>query len=97
MNVVGAGLAGSEAAWTLVRLGIPVRLFEMRPKRMTPAHGTDRFAEIVFDHHRIGFVIVAAIGIFQNFDALRAFDQHLHRTVGQLQQLQNLCRDADIV
>ncbi len=47
VNVVGGGLAGSEAAWTLLRLGVPVRLFEMRPGRMTPAHATDRFAEIV--------------------------------------------------
>ncbi len=47
VNVVGGGLAGSEAAWTLARLGVGVRLFEMRPKRQTPAHTTGLFAEIV--------------------------------------------------
>jgi methylenetetrahydrofolate--tRNA-(uracil-5-)-methyltransferase len=45
--VVGAGLAGAEAAWTLARLGLPVRLFEMRPAKMTPAHHTEKFAELV--------------------------------------------------
>ncbi len=47
VQVVGAGLAGAEAAWTLARLGLKVRLFEMRPIRMTPAHRTDKFAELV--------------------------------------------------
>ncbi len=45
--VLGAGLAGSEAAWQLARRGIPVRLHEMRPLKMTPAHQTGRAAEIV--------------------------------------------------
>ena len=45
--VVGAGLAGSEAAWQLARLGIDVELLEMRPETMTPAHRTSRAAELV--------------------------------------------------
>jgi methylenetetrahydrofolate--tRNA-(uracil-5-)-methyltransferase len=45
--VVGGGLAGSEAAWSLANAGIPVRLAEMRPGSTTPAHETDRFAELV--------------------------------------------------
>jgi methylenetetrahydrofolate--tRNA-(uracil-5-)-methyltransferase len=45
--VVGGGLAGSEAAWQLARLGYRVDLYEMRPTRPTPAHQTDRLAEIV--------------------------------------------------
>jgi methylenetetrahydrofolate--tRNA-(uracil-5-)-methyltransferase len=45
--VVGAGLAGSEAAWQIARRGVPVRLFEMRPVRTTPAHRTSDFAELV--------------------------------------------------
>ena len=65
MNVVGAGLAGSEAAWTLLRLGVPVRLFEMRPKRMTPAHGTDRFAEIVCSNYLGGEGETNAKGLLQ--------------------------------
>ena len=47
VTVVGAGLAGSEAAWQLLRRGIPVRLIEMRPEKTTPAHVTGGFAELV--------------------------------------------------
>ncbi len=45
--VVGAGLAGSEAAWQLAEAGVRVRLYEMRPRVSTPAHATDRCAELV--------------------------------------------------
>lgn len=45
--VVGGGLAGSEAAWQVARLGVDVTLYEMRPVRSTPAHQTDRLAELV--------------------------------------------------
>ncbi len=45
--VVGAGLAGSEAAYQLAKRGIRVKLFEMRPKKLTPAHKTGLFAELV--------------------------------------------------
>ncbi len=38
VTVVGAGLAGSECAWQLAKRGIPVRLIEMKPEKMTPAH-----------------------------------------------------------
>ena len=47
LTIIGAGLAGSEAAWQAARRGIPVRLYEMRPRKMTPAHRTDKFAELV--------------------------------------------------
>ncbi|WP_104991088.1 methylenetetrahydrofolate--tRNA-(uracil(54)-C(5))-methyltransferase (FADH(2)-oxidizing) TrmFO [Deinococcus sp. NW-56] len=47
ITVVGAGLAGSEAALAAARLGVRVRLFEMRPVKMTPAHRTGNFAELV--------------------------------------------------
>lgn len=47
VTVVGGGLAGSEAAYQLARRGIDVELYEMRPVTMTPAHHTDRFAELV--------------------------------------------------
>jgi methylenetetrahydrofolate--tRNA-(uracil-5-)-methyltransferase len=47
ITVVGAGLAGSEAAWQIAGAGIPVRLVEMRPNEMTPAHSTGDFGELV--------------------------------------------------
>lgn len=47
VHVIGAGLAGSEAAWQLIRRGVPVVLHEMRPVRQTDAHSTDGFAELV--------------------------------------------------
>ena len=47
VTIVGAGLAGCEAAWQLVRRGIPVRLVDMKPAKRSPAHKTDMFAELV--------------------------------------------------
>lgn len=47
VNVIGAGLAGSEAAWQIANMGVNVRLYEMRPAKMTPAHHTPKFAELV--------------------------------------------------
>ena len=46
-TVVGGGLAGSEAAWALAERGVHVTLYEMRPAVRTPAHHTDRLAELV--------------------------------------------------
>ena len=47
VHIIGAGLAGSEAAWQCARRGVAVELFEMRPARTTPAHQTEDFAELV--------------------------------------------------
>jgi methylenetetrahydrofolate--tRNA-(uracil-5-)-methyltransferase len=47
VHVIGAGLAGSEAAWQIAERGVEVVLHEMRPERMTPAHATGGFAELV--------------------------------------------------
>jgi methylenetetrahydrofolate--tRNA-(uracil-5-)-methyltransferase len=47
VTIVGGGFAGVEAAWAAARLGVPVRLYEMRPKRSTPAHKTGWLAELV--------------------------------------------------
>src|SRR6266536_5651608 len=47
VKIIGAGLAGSEAAWQCARRGVPVELYEMRPVRTTPAHQTGDFAELV--------------------------------------------------
>src|SRR3974377_2351596 len=47
IKIIGAGLAGSEAAWQCARRGLEVELFEMRPVRSTPAHQTGDFGELV--------------------------------------------------
>lgn len=47
ITIVGGGLAGTEAAWQAAERGVKVRLFEMRPRKMTPAHTTNRLAELV--------------------------------------------------
>ena len=47
LHIIGAGLAGSEAAWQAAQRGVRVALYEMRPHKMTPAHVSDRFAELV--------------------------------------------------
>ena len=47
IHIIGAGMAGSEAAWQAVNLGVPVILHEMRPKVGTDAHRTGGFAELV--------------------------------------------------
>src|SRR5436305_4939463 len=47
VRIIGAGLAGSEAAWQCARRGVLVELWEMRPVRSTPAHQTPHFAELV--------------------------------------------------
>ncbi len=47
VRIIGAGLAGTEAAWQCARRGVPVELYEMRPVRQTPAHQTAQFAELV--------------------------------------------------
>ena len=65
VTVVGGGLAGSEAAWILARLGVPVRLHEMRPKRMTPAHATEKLAEMVCSNSLGGEGPANAKGLLQ--------------------------------
>jgi len=47
ISILGGGLAGCEAAWQIARRGVPAVLYEMRPHRPTPAHRTDRLAELV--------------------------------------------------
>lgn len=72
VTVVGAGLAGSEAAWQLTRRGIPVRLVEMRPERMTPAHQSGDFAELVCSNSLRGAALENAVGLLK--EELRRLD-----------------------
>ena len=47
VQVIGAGMAGCEAAWQLAQRGVPVVLWEMKPQRFSPAHRSQGFAEVV--------------------------------------------------
>ncbi|NLM22339.1 MAG: methylenetetrahydrofolate--tRNA-(uracil(54)-C(5))-methyltransferase (FADH(2)-oxidizing) TrmFO [Peptococcaceae bacterium] len=63
--VVGAGLAGSEAAWQLAERGIDVELYEMRPLKTTPAHVTDKFAELVCSNSFRAAGLENAVGLLK--------------------------------
>ena len=65
VNVIGAGLAGSEATWQLARRGVRVRLHEMRPVRMTEAHRTHLFAELVCSNSLRNASIETAVGVLK--------------------------------
>ncbi|MBY6050361.1 FADH(2)-oxidizing methylenetetrahydrofolate--tRNA-(uracil(54)-C(5))-methyltransferase TrmFO [Cytobacillus firmus] len=65
VNVIGAGLAGSEAAWQLASRGIKVYLYEMRPVRQTPAHHTDKFAELVCSNSLRANTLTNAVGVLK--------------------------------
>ena len=65
VTVIGAGLAGSECAWQLAKRGIPVRLVEMKPKKMTPAHVSPYFAELVCSNSLRSDELANAVGLLK--------------------------------
>lgn len=65
VNVIGAGLAGSEAAWQLAEAGVPVNLYEMRPVKSTAAHHTADFAELVCSNSLRGNGLTNAVGVLK--------------------------------
>lgn len=65
VKVVGAGLAGCECAWQLAERGIPVRLFEMKPGKMTPAHSYAGFAELVCSNSLRSDELTNAVGLLK--------------------------------
>lgn len=72
VTVIGAGLAGCEATWQLIKRNIPVRLVEMRPKKESPAFHTDRFAELVCSNSLRSNAMNNAVGILK--EELRQID-----------------------
>ena len=65
VTVLGAGLAGSECAWQLARRGVRVRLVEMKPNKMTPAHSSPLFAELVCSNSLRSDELTNAVGLLK--------------------------------
>jgi len=65
VSVIGAGLAGSEAAWQLAERGVPVRLFDMKPERLSPAHASEDFAELVCSNSLRANTLGNAVGLLK--------------------------------
>ncbi|MFD0711261.1 FADH(2)-oxidizing methylenetetrahydrofolate--tRNA-(uracil(54)-C(5))-methyltransferase TrmFO [Paenibacillus sp. GCM10027626] len=65
VTVIGAGLAGSEAAWQIASQGVPVTLYEMRPQKQTPAHHTRYFAELVCSNSLRANGLTNAVGVLK--------------------------------
>ena len=77
INVIGAGLAGCEATWQLVKRGHEVNLYEMRPKKMTPAHKTSGFAELVCSNSLRSDALTNAVGVLK--EEMRMLDSLIMR------------------
>ena len=76
-TVVGAGLAGSEAAWQLARRGVAVTLFEMKPAKMTPAHHSPLMAELVCSNSLRSDRLTNAVGLLK--EEMRLLDSLIMR------------------
>ena len=77
VTVIGAGLAGSEAAWQLAQRGIHVTLREMKPQKTTPAHETEYFAELCCSNSLRSDQLENAVGLLK--EELRRLDSLIIR------------------
>ena len=77
VKVIGAGLAGVEAVWQLAKRGVPVELWEMKPKKYSPAHTKDYFAELVCSNSLKANRIENACGLLK--EEMRLFDSVVMR------------------
>lgn len=77
INVIGAGLAGSEAAYQIAKRGIPVKLYEMRGVKPTPQHKTNDFAELVCSNSFRGDSLTNAVGLLK--EEMRRLDSIIMR------------------
>ena len=75
VRVIGAGLAGCEATYQLVKRGIPVHLYEMRPIKSSPAHKTNDFAELVCSNSLRSDQLLNAVGVLK--EELRLLDSFI--------------------
>lgn len=78
VTIVGAGLAGCEAAWQLIKRNIPVKIIEMRPRVSSPAHHSDQFAELVCSNSLRSDSLQNAVGILK--EEMRQFDSIIMKT-----------------
>ncbi|MCM3736197.1 FADH(2)-oxidizing methylenetetrahydrofolate--tRNA-(uracil(54)-C(5))-methyltransferase TrmFO [Bacillus cytotoxicus] len=81
VNVIGAGLAGSEAAYQIAKRGVQVRLYEMRPVKQTPAHHTDKFAELVCSNSLRANTLTNAVGVIK--EEMRCMDSIIIRAADE--------------
>ena len=81
INVIGAGLAGCEAAMQIADRGIAVRLFEMKPQKRTPAHKTDLFGELVCSNSLKAMRVESAAGLIK--EEMRRLDSFLMKCADQ--------------
>ena len=81
INVIGAGLAGCEAAMQIADRGIAVRLFEMKPQKRTPAHKTDLFGELVCSNSLKAMRVESAAGLLK--EEMRRLDSFLMKCADQ--------------
>ncbi|ODG91175.1 MULTISPECIES: FADH(2)-oxidizing methylenetetrahydrofolate--tRNA-(uracil(54)-C(5))-methyltransferase TrmFO [Bacillaceae] len=81
INVIGAGLAGSEAAYQIAKRGIKVHLYEMRPVKQTPAHHTDKFAELVCSNSLRANTLTNAVGVLK--EEMRRLDSVIIRSADE--------------
>lgn len=81
VKIIGAGLAGAEAAWQLARRGVKVELYEMRPRKFTPAHSTAGFAELVCSNSFRAAGLENAVGLLK--EEMRRMNSLIIRTADQ--------------
>ena len=83
VTVIGAGRAGSEATWQLAKRGIHVDLYEMRPKKETPAHETGEFAELVCTNSMRSNQLSNAVGLLK--EEMRHLDSLIMKAADKTQ------------
>ncbi len=81
VNVIGAGLAGCEAAYQIAKRGVKVRLFEMKPEKKSPAHKSDLFAELVCSNSLRSHQIFNAVGLLK--EEMRRLDSLIMRAADE--------------
>ena len=86
VTIIGGGLAGCEAAWQLAKMNIEVTLYEMRPKKQTPAHRTSFLAELVCSNSLRSDRLENAVGLLKeemrSLDSLVMKSADLNRSTG---------------